>query len=188
MPVTLEQFRKTKGEPTSFPCWAVSDTTRKLYTFTIANYNQIKLAIEKDSNMSPRDRQLIARRIAEQCGLSPSIITDRRQPDIVNLIKELNEDLALIFKSVSAKKWQSGRKLTKEELIKENKHLKAENAELRRLSLGAFATAILESSILADTRSYTLTIDKLKEEIDRQKTVINNQAEQNRKYMESLSK
>ncbi|MCK1791687.1 hypothetical protein [Pseudomonas violetae] len=188
MPVTLEQFRKTKGEPSNFPCWAVSETTRKLYTFIIENYNQIKLNIENSSNLSPRDRQLIARRIAVQCGFSPSIITDRRQPNIVDLIKELNADLAIVFKSVSAKKWQSGRKLTKEELIKENKNLKTENVELRKLSLGAFATAILESSILADTRSYTLTIDKLKEEIERQKTVIDNQAEQNRRYMESLSK
>ena len=129
----------------------------------------------------------MARRLAIQCKLSPSIITERRQPGIVNLLRELNTDLALHYKSALAKTWTSGRKLTKDELIRENKNLKAEIAELRKLKLGAYATAILESNIPVEARSYTITIAKLKEEIARQETVISNQAEQNRKYMEALN-
>lgn len=187
MPVTLEQFKKPKAVPHDFPSWATSHTTQKLYTATIDIYNKIQIEIEQSSDIGLRARQLISKHIAEHCGLSRSIITKRRQPEIVELIKELNEELETIFKSSSAKKWSSGKKLTKEELIKENKRLKAENLELRNISLSAFATTILESSILADTRSYVLTINKLKEEIERQRNVIDNQAEQHRKFMDALT-
>lgn len=184
MPISLEQLRKEPSTP-SLPNWVKSETTKKLYDMTIASYNDIKAKI--DINTAPTDRTLIPRRIAIKCGLSPSIITERRQPDIKKLIIELNHDLSAHYKSSMAKKTTSGRKLTKEELLIENKRLKAENKELRQLTLSNFATAVLESSILSDARTYALTIEKLKEEIARQANVISNQAEQNRKYMDALS-
>lgn len=187
MPITLEQFRKTTTENVILPDWVISETTKKLYASMITSYTQIKSDIEKRLKMRLTDRQIIARRLAIQCKLSPSIITERRQPEIMHLLRELNIDLALHYKSTLAKTWTSGKKLTKDELIRENKSLKAEIAELRRLKLSAYATAILESNIPVEARSYTITISKLKEEIARQETVISNQAEQNRKYMEALS-
>lgn len=187
MPITLEQFRKITTENIIVPDWVVSETTKKLYTSMTTTYTQIKLDIDKGLKIRLNDRQIVARRLAIQCKLSPSIITERRQPGIVNLLRELNTDLALHYKSALAKTWTSGRKLTKDELIRENKNLKAEIAELRKLKLGAYATAILESNIPVEARSYTITISKLKEEIARQETVISNQAEQNRKYMEALN-
>jgi Ribonuclease G/E len=187
MPITLDQFRKKKPEEASIPDWVTSETTKKLYIATISKFNTIKSNISNNQSQKLEDRQLIARRIAIESGLSPSTITERRQPKIINLIKELNQELVTILKSASAKRWTSGIKLTKEELIRENKYLKAENAELRRLALESYAKAILESSISSDHRTYIFTIAKLKEEIALKDTTISNQAEQHRKYMEALS-
>lgn len=187
MPIDLQQFRKKISDPPITPDWATSETTVKLYAATISLYDEIKSKLESKTNIAQSERKLISRRIALHCGFSPSIITTRRQPNIVNLIGDLNADLALIYQSSQAKKWSSGRKLTKEELIQENKSLKAENAKLRTLALGDYALKILESSFSVDSRNHAISIAKLREEIARQDIVIANQAEQNRQYMEALS-
>lgn len=188
MAITLEQLRKKNTDPTPLPEWAASETTKKLYSTLISAYNKIKSDLGNGLKLRPTDRKLIARRIALHSGLSPSIVTLRRQPEIISLITELNENLAILHKSASAKKWESGRKLTKDELIIENRKLKKENEELRNLTLGSYAIALLESSISETSRSYVITISKLKEQIDRQAAIIENQAEQNRKYMDALNK
>ena len=188
MTISLEQLRKKTSEPVPFPDWAISDTTKRLYSTTINNYKKIKFDLENGTILNLTDRKLVARRIALECNLSPSILTPRRQPAIINLLKELNENLALVHKSVTAKKWQSGRKLTKEELIIENRRLRKENEKLRNLALGSYATALLESSLSDTSRSHVITIAKLREQIDRQAAIIENQAEQNRKYMDALNK
>lgn len=188
MTITLEQLRKKNVELAPFPTWATSDTTKKLYTALINTYKAIKVNLENGTKLNLTDRKLVARRIALECNLSPSILTTRRQPDILNLIQQLNESLALVHKSATAKKWESGRKLTKEELIIENRRLRKENEKLKNLALGSYATALLESSLSDTSRSHVITIAKLKEQIDRQAAIIENQAEQNRKYMDALNK
>lgn len=188
MTITLEQLRKKTIEPDPLPVWAISDTTKKLYIALINTYKKIKAELENGTKLNLTDRKLVARRIALECNLSPSILTPRRQPDILNLLRELNESLALVHKSIIAKKWESGRKLTKDELIIENRRLRKENEKLRNLALGSYATALLENSLSDASRSAVITISKLREQIDRQAAIIENQAEQNRKYMDALNK
>jgi hypothetical protein len=189
LPITLDQFKKAQTPaPAEIPSWAKTETTQLLYSSTIKHYQLIKSKIESgNSKLPPTDRILIARRIALDCGLSPSIISTRRQAEIVNLITELNEELSTIYTSTAAVKTPSGRKLTKKELIAENASLKAEITRLKTLELGAYAHTILDSHLTPTSRAQAITIAKLRTEIERLEVVISNQADQNRKYMDALN-
>lgn len=188
MTITLESLKKNAPLAENIPEWAISITTQKLYTFAVAQYNEIKSNIEQGKVKTTRDISLIARRIAIACGVSPSTITARRQPELVNFLSQKNAELNTLYISVSAARREGSRHLTKKELLKENHELKSQITALKTLALGEYASAILHSTFPAKSRDAALTIAKLKEEIDRQSLIISNQAEQNRKYMEALSK
>ncbi|MFK8399869.1 hypothetical protein M2D07_015280 [Pseudomonas sp. BGr12] len=187
-PINLEQLRKKPEAAESIPDWVTSETKSTLYEAIISMYIKIESDILNNKPKNLKDRKIVARKIALQCNLSPSIITPRRQPEVVDLISDLNQRLDELYISVIAKSSFSGRKLSRAELLEENRTLKLEVAELRSLSLGAYATSILESSLPEKSRLAALTIAKLREEISRQEIIIENQAEQNRNYMEALNR
>lgn len=188
MAITLESIKKNEKTETLFPEWTSSETKKKLYATTMQMFHDIKVRIEQGEFDSARDIKLIARRIATSCGLSPSIITARRQPEIVALIETMNEDLSILYTSSEATRRHKSFRPTKDQLQIENRRLKEEIASLQNLALGSYASTVLHSVFPSNARNAAITIAKLKEEIERQSLIIENQAEQNRKYMEALSK
>lgn len=188
MVIRLSDFAKKESNPAgALPAWVTTETTKKLYTATITIFEDIKTKITKKPNLPIRERKIISRQIALHCNLSPSIIVARRQPEIVQLIINLNEELEILYKSCISNRSTSGKKLTKEELIKENRALKKENARLRDLAVSEALTNFVNSTLPTRTRETVITIQELRNEIQRLEKVISNQAEQNRKYMDSLN-
>lgn len=158
------------------PDWAKSTTTLKLYREVIVQRNQILKAINLGVASSIKDRRLIAKKIAEACGFSPSILSARRQPDICKLIIELNEELELAVNSIDANSNKSGRIRTKKEIEIISKFQKDELSRITNLKLAEAMTAAINNLSIQRSRNQANTIIKLKVKIMELEQIIERQA------------
>lgn len=183
MVIRLEQFKKRKTSGETIPSWAISETSKKLYHACMETFSKIEAEISSGKQLAINERQIIARRLALACDVSPSIINKRRQPELVNLLADLNSQLEITHASSQAKRHASGRKLTKQELVRENKSLKDEITRLQQLALAESFNQALDNSLVLKSREAAITIQKLREQIIHLETVIDNQAAQYRAGM-----
>lgn len=158
------------------PDWARSTTTLKLYGEVIVQQNHILKAINAGAARSIKERRLIAKKIAEACGFSPSILSARRQPDICQLIIDLNEELDLAFNSIEANSNRSGRTRTKKEIQIISRVQKDELARITNLKLAEAMTAAINDLSIQRSRNQANTIIKLKVKIIELEKIIERQA------------
>ncbi|MDI1330144.1 hypothetical protein [Pseudomonas sp.] len=176
MSFDLESFRKPiiTSEP---PLWSQESTTNFcLYQCIVKHFNEIKSALESQQLSTLKKIRIVSRKVAMDCELSPSILSKRRKPEIVQFISTLNEELELIFESEESRKITSGRKPTKHILKEENKILQIENDRLRNLRLAESFSMALENILTEECRTQANTIRQLKAEIERLNMTISNQA------------
>lgn len=172
----LESFKKPETILEA-PLWSeLSTTNRNLYQCILKHFNEIQAALEASNDMQIKKSRIISRRVAQECNLSPSILSDRRKPEITEFIRDLNEQLDLIAQSQESKKVTSGHKPTKSALLAENKSLKLQIQELRNLRLAESFSLALDSSLTENSRTQANTIRQLRSEIARLNLIISNQA------------
>jgi len=170
------------------PAYAVngeadSPTTKLLRAEICLNYSLILKNINDGIDLPLGDRVIIARRVAMKCKLSPSTLTPRRQPVLLELIGKLNSELVLFWESAAQRKSTSGVKKTKSELIAENKKLKLELDRVSNLQLSSALSAAIENMLTEEVRLQASKIRKLNVEITQLRKVVENQAELNQKYI-----
>ncbi|MBD8682394.1 hypothetical protein [Pseudomonas sp. CFBP 13719] len=174
MDFSLENFIKPHVD--EVPSWANSPSKIKLHTEIISQHKKILGAINKEANLSIKERQIVARQIAKACGLSPSIISERRQPEICKLITDLNNDLELTYNSAHAKIKSGGTKRTKREIERAYRNQADEIKRLTNLRLGEAMTTAINSVAIQRSKDQAATIAKLKSKIFELEAVIERQA------------
>jgi hypothetical protein len=184
MVIRLSDFR-SPPPPREIPDWVKTPTTKKLFNAAIDEFEIIKQKAKTPANLKIKERHIVLRQLALRCGVSPSTITQRRQPDLIALIQSLNSDLDIFFQSATAASYSSGRKLTKQELIRQNREQKLEIDRLTNLRLVEALSSVLDSEILENSRTQVVTINQLKEEVRRLNRVIAEQALLNQRYIDN---
>ncbi|UUT14793.1 hypothetical protein NQ186_11650 [Pseudomonas zeae] len=175
MDFSIDSFKKTPIiEPSAD--WIKTPTTRALYNETMLTFSRLMDLVKNGKCNSVFDHKIVARKVAITCGLSPSIISVRRQPEIFQLIQSLNEELEATYKSLLAANYTSGRKMSRQELLSENKQLKSEIKRLSNLKLSDAMAASIDSLLSRAARDQAKTIRKLKDEINSLEKTIDNQA------------
>ena len=116
----LTDFASDKDDSSSeeqgVPAWvdAGSSTTQKLYKSVVVEYSSLVDRIEKSNTiLSINERRIVNQRIADQCGVNKSTITKRRQPDIADLINDLNDKLSFTLGEKAKEKkdkWNKAKK------------------------------------------------------------------------------
>ncbi|WBM44672.1 hypothetical protein [Pseudomonas putida] len=184
----LENYSKKKNEEPQFPAWAKSDVTRNLYKKTLDMSEHIKKQMLTQKDMSLKSRKIVIRTLAAHCNVSPSLITSRRQPDLVIFINKTNAELEEHWDSVKNIGTVSGRKLTKAELKSQFDAMKEEIAYLKNLRIAeAFTLAIREN--LAESRSsLIIQIEKLEIDINELREENLNLKKLNRQLLTALNK
>ncbi|MBC3486528.1 hypothetical protein HU750_12695 [Pseudomonas sp. SWRI50] len=82
----LEDYSK-KPETTE-PAWVKNETTRKLFKHVTEEFNSLKAQImSQQATSAPK---IVPRRVALANSVDPSLITKRRQPDVLSLISDYN--------------------------------------------------------------------------------------------------
>jgi len=175
MDFSITRFSKPVITETA-PDWIKSSATLRLYKEIVAQHDSILGNINKGNPLTVKGRRLIPKKIAENCGLSPSIISIRRQPEICILIKELNEELELAFKSTKANQNTSGRKQTKKEIEENYKAQKDEITRITNLKLAEAMTAAINNLSIQSSKNQAATIVKLKVKIIELENIIERQA------------
>lgn len=149
---------------TQEPEWVKSDTKRKLYQNVCEAFKTIKSAIETNKKLAIKERRIVARKIAMDSGVDPSLLSKRRQPEINTLIIEKNLELEELWKATSATKYTYGKKLTKSEIQKKYRDQAKEIERLSNLSLSAALTKSIENQLTDNHKILIATIDYLKAE------------------------
>jgi hypothetical protein len=164
MKFNLTDYKKPVKDQTSLPEWAKSETTAALYKETMEIYTEIKMNIESKKTTSIRDRKIVLRQLAMKCGVDPSLLNKRRQPNLIDFINKKNVELETLWVSIIATKYTSGRKLKKTEIEEENQRLIQEVARLTNLRLSEALTTAIENQLTDSQSDLMALVDELKAE------------------------
>jgi len=165
----LESLKKNPKNKTSekLPSWVTdgTDVTRKLYESTQRAFVEIKRRLESADDLAIKERRLVGRVIAKDADVDHSNLRVDRQPRLMDFINELNQELDRIWLKYKSVKSDSGAKLTKKELEKENVYLKRELELARRANQSDALMVVLESELLMERKDLARALAKSKEQI-----------------------
>lgn len=150
------------------PFWVESGTktTKNLYKCILNEYEMLVQRIETSKTiLSINDRRIVNKRIANKCCVDKSNITIRRQPDIVDLINNLNNRLATLWERIQRRKKTSGKKLTKRELEIDRSDLVKEINRLKVMNLTEYVNRYIESKVLSKQRELSKENSILKKDL-----------------------
>ena len=133
----LSSFEKPIEEKTEknndvIPTWVSEGTnaTRVLYSTLLKEIILIEKKIDSNAKLTLNERRIVKSRIAEKANVDPSILTERRQPDLINFILEQDILLDDLWKNKNRRNKHSVKKLKRKDLEKEVSKLKKHNKDL----------------------------------------------------------
>jgi hypothetical protein len=158
MDFSLDNYKKP-SEVEEMPSWVKSASCKKLYVRCIYYFDLIKSKMEMNANLSLKERRIVLRRLAQDCMVDPSLLSSRRQPDLIKFIAQKNIELEQYWISKCAARGGSGRRLTKSELVKQLALLKSEFNILENLRIAEAFTSAIEKS-LAKSKSELILLNE----------------------------
>lgn len=163
MKFSLGQYSNATEAPEE-PAWVTSTTKRNLYLHVCTAFDRIKSMMEAGENLSIKDRRIVARNIAKDCGVHDSLLNKRRQPELNELIVQKNAELEELWRGLSATKYSPRIKRTKEVIRNELRSQTAEIDRLTNLRLAEALSAAIRNQMVDSHRSLVSTVEFLKAE------------------------
>jgi hypothetical protein len=173
------------------PSWAKLSSTKLLYENVVKNFNKIYQAIQAGENLSIKDRKIVLRRIAIQSNFDPSSLSKRRQPQLFDFINKHNLLLQELWDASLSRKYRSGRKKKKEEVINDNRKMAIELKRVTSLEISHALTEMIKSELTEAHQKLVANIEELKFENDvlrEQNSALNTQLRQLLKLLNKLDK
>jgi hypothetical protein len=174
-----EKLKANSPSPESEPTWVKDGTesARKLFVSTKAEYLRVKDIILNAKNDKDRKQRLVLSKIAKGANKCRSLVNPRRQPELCQWIKELNLELDGLEKSFSA---ISKSKPSRRELESELSSLKREirtriEQDQRDLVEAFFSSNLLEDrdKLARDNCRLKLENEQLMDKIARLQSSLN---------------
>lgn len=133
------------------PSWVIegSDTVKSLYAITLQEYDRVENLIITGDVSKVKDKRLIQATIAKLAGVHPSKIQTRREPELHDLISDLNTKLEKISELHNPKPRKTSSK-TKRQLEHENAVLKKEIKEIKETEMRKIVEEFFNSNLLDD--------------------------------------
>lgn len=147
------------------PVWLnnASDTTKVLYQSALCEFLRIKHVISMGGVISLKDRKINQSTVAKDAKKDKSILSARRQPELMEWINQKNVELSHLLENHAPRKVKpSSTAYLKSELSK----LKAVNNTAVLDGLRSFVETILSSNVLHDHDTLARENIKLKNKID----------------------
>ncbi|MDR6927849.1 hypothetical protein [Pseudomonas sp. BE134] len=163
MRFSLDKY-STAAKPAEQPEWVTSDTKRNLYQAVCTAYEHIKSEIETGKNLSLKQRKIVARNIAKEGNVHDSLLNKRRQPEIHELIFQQNIALENLWNSHAARRYKTGRKLTKNQILNESRTQAQEIERLSNLRIAEALSVAIENHMVDSHKTLIVTIEHLEAE------------------------
>jgi hypothetical protein len=187
MNFSLENYKKS--EPAEeIPDWAQTEMARNLYAVTVLLFEEAKKTIETTKNPSLKQRRIILSKIANACGVSRSLITARRYPQLVAFVQEKNIELDDYLLSITRGRYTSGRKLSKNQLSERVRELEEEIARLTNLKISEALTTTLRENLTTVKSSLITMNEQLKLELSELREKNFNLVEANNRLLIALNR
>ncbi len=165
--------RNKLKSPSVAPDWlaSASETTTTLFNAAHSEYLKIKGLISNPIRPSLRDQKINLSAIARAAGRDKSLLSSRRQPDLVAWINDRNIELKALLEKTSKPK---GKKVSPNQLRTENAELRAANAQALTLGLRTFVQEVLDSDLLHDRDKLAADNIRLRSEVQKLRETIDN--------------
>lgn len=141
------------------PAWAKTESSKKLYIQCVVHFNSIKLKMDSQKQLSVKERKIVLRHLAKDCRVDPSLLSLRRQPDLLRFVAEKNLELEAYWEGKCCARKSSGKKLNKSELLKELCLLRTELKALENSKLAEALTLAIERN-LAESKSRLVMLNQ----------------------------
>ena len=128
-----------------------TDKQSKSLNVVLEIYHEITSKIENKIDLKINERKIILSRVAEIVGFDKSNLTERRTPELCDLVHELNIELQRLWKLTSRKSKTT--QLTKKELAQELTRVKRELANEKDKNIGKILTDLLNNSIYSEKKT-----------------------------------
>jgi hypothetical protein len=159
--------------PSPPPDWIVtaSETTILLYNSAESEYRRIKNLISCSGILSTRDQKINLSAVSRAAGRDKSLLSSRRQPELVAWISERNLELQMLLAKKSSPKQK---KISSNKLRAENTELRAKHTQAITEGLRTFVQEILDSDLLHDRDKLAADNIRLRRENQKLREVIDN--------------
>ncbi|MNJ22687.1 hypothetical protein D3C77_170610 [compost metagenome] len=187
MKFDLENYAKTQI-PEPLPAWVKSETTQRLYLKANELFEEAKLKIETIRHLSIKDRRIVLRRIATECSVDPSLLTTRRQPELLEYVVQKNNELEQFWTSITKSRYTSGRRLNKQQLEKKVRALTTELEHVTNLKLSDALTSALAEKLIETKSELIATIEDLQLQVKSLEEKVRHLREDNKALINALNK
>lgn len=160
----------------TLPIWVSQGTesTKLLFQGVVDRRDLILTKIAQGEALPINERRIVNRQIAIEQGFDPSLITKRRQPDLVDFISETNNQLEKVWEGRRKRAKTGIKALSRNELEKEIKLLRVKNAELEGKFCRDSIQVALKDCFMEDRLSLSSRIAELElEQENKQQTIVN---------------
>ncbi|WJV23202.1 MULTISPECIES: hypothetical protein [Pseudomonas] len=160
----------SRASSTDTPTWlsGASNTTKELYQSALQEFIRLKQLISGGGNISLKDRKINQSSVARNANKDKSILSMRRQPELMEWINQKNVELSLLLARFPRHKIKSKSATTLKSEITKLKEIN--NAKVLE-GLRSFVETILSSNLLSDRDLLARENIRLKKKID----TLNNQ-------------
>ncbi|MBH3394415.1 hypothetical protein [Pseudomonas monteilii] len=154
----LEDY--SKQPETTEPAWVKNETTRKLFKHVTEEFNSLKAKIM--SQQATSVPKIVPRRVALANSVDPSLITKRRQPDVICLISDYNMELQALWDSIKKSRYIPEKSPNKATIQEQLKLALLEIERLKNVRLSEAFTSAIEKNLITSQKDLILTIEQLK--------------------------
>ena len=166
---SIENYRKTATKHrinAATPKWVDSSRPKFLALFESIEkeFQRIQILISEASNkLSPSQRQIKSSVVCKMAGVTPSYLRADRKDirPIHQYLREKNDTLNELWLKSKTLKNNSGRKLLKAELLKENKKLKQEIQAIRTKQDYGYFEQWVDNNVISDQKRLRAQISDL---------------------------
>lgn len=180
---------KIEQRTNDLPLWVLkgAESTKLLYHAVLEKKILIEAKINQGGVLLLNERRIVNRQIAIENHFDPSLITKRRQPDLISLIVECNRQLEELWEK-RRKRPKSGIKgLSRSQLESEIKILRIKNAELEESFCRDSIQVALKGCFMEDRLSLSSRIADLEVELEsKQQTIVNLRTELRKHQVKSV--
>lgn len=175
---------KSAVENDKTPGWVEngSEMTKVLYRSALQVRLDIIEKINAGVKLSVTDRRIVNKRLADMNGVDPSTITERRQSDLIEYIRNVNKELAELWSNKNKKKCRGVKALSKVELEKELVLLRKENKALEQKFCKESIEHALEQVFLQSQLELSQKITDLNQILEEKNETISQLRSKLRKY------
>ena len=182
----IENF--TKSNLPLNPSWVENGNlvTKQVYSSVLSEVEKIESLIDTGSELSLRERTIIASKVATQLNIDKSNIRKSRRPELVEFIEQENQKLISRYEALKIRT-RTGRHKSKSETLSEHSKILEKLRIIENMKMKEFLEEAIEKDLLSTQRQFRSKYNELRIEVKALHEQVGNLTNSNQELIKQLA-